>query len=667
MLKSLRWKLLLMAVTLVLLMALPLIFTTSWMLEETVKEKHEKQVYQESAALVALIDTYYEGFKQNVAMFSHSPLLQHVDDSVQTYISARKVKMDSSKRGGMEEHIYEKFKEFGETHKTVTFTFFGTRYGGWIGYPEDVRSNFDPRKRAWYKDAIANQGRVFQTEPYIDYTTQVPVISIVQAVPGPNGQVAGVVGFDVNNDAIIEMAKNVKVGESGYAVLLHKNGDVLVDTRHSENNMKKLSETSLVIKEKINAVLSGKGVEYAVDIDGIEYHVHSTGFPGSNWIVMVFMDHEELHAAVAAVRNKLLGIVALVVVFVVIVGYFTSSRLIKPMSGMVTDLASFEGDLTVRLKAKTEDEIGTLARWFNIFLEKLQELLRGVRGETEKVGGSVVQVEGIAAMVLESSQKASVQANAVAAATEELNGNISNVAAAMEQSATNVSMVASAAEMMTSNITTIASAVRSAAEISKDGVEQAEQTSARMGELDEAAKAISEVTDTITEISEQTNLLALNATIEAARAGEAGKGFAVVANEIKELAHQTADATGNIRDKINGVQQTSNASIGAINEIVAIINKINEIITDVTKSIDQQSMTTREIAENIHQASQGLNEVNENVSQGSVIADSINREIAGVNVAGKVIVEQGEELKEQAASLNELVENLKKMVGVFKV
>ncbi|PIE67486.1 MAG: chemotaxis protein [Deltaproteobacteria bacterium] len=667
MLKSLRWKLLFMAVTLVLLMAIPLLFTTTRMMEQTMKERHKKQVHQESEALVALIDTYYKGFEQDIEMFSHSPLLQGVGDSVRNYITAQNVKMDSSKRGGIEEHIYKKFKEFGETHETATFTFFGTRYGGWVGYPEDVRTNFDPRKRDWYKDAVANQGKVIQTEPYIDYTTQASVISIVQAVPGPDGQVAGVVGFDINNDAILEMAKNVKVGETGYVVLLHKNGEIFVDSKYPENNMKKLAETALVGDENVSRVLSGQEFHCHVEVNGIAYHVHSEGVEGSDWIVMVFMNHTELHNAVAAVRNRLLGIAALVVFLVAIAGYFATSRLTSPMIGMVGDLAAFEGDLTLRFQAKTQDEIGTLARWFNVFLEKLQNLLRGVRGETEKVEGSVGQLERIAATVLETSQGTSQRANAVASAAEELNGNIRNVAAAMEQSATNVSMVASAAEMMTSNITTIASSVRSAAEISKDGVEQAQQTSVRMGELDEAAKAISEVTETITEISEQTNLLALNATIEAARAGEAGKGFAVVANEIKELAHQTAAATGNIREKIDGVQQTSNASIGAIDEIVSIINKINEIITDVTNSVDQQSMTTREIAENIHQASQGLNEVNENVSQGSVIADSISSEIAGVNETGKEIVVQGEELNEQAEALNALVENLKKMVGVFKV
>ncbi len=667
MLKSLRWKLQIMAVALVLLMAIPLLVTTILMMEQEEQEKYEQRVKQESSALIALIDTYYSGFEQNIEMFSHSPLLQGVGDSVRTYITAQSVKMNSSQRGGVEADIYRKFKEFGKTHETATFTFFGTRHGGWVGYPEDVRTNFDPRKRDWYKNAVVHQGKVIQTEPYIDYTTQALVISMVQAVIGPDGQVAGVVGFDINNDAIAEMAKKVRIGRTGYVVLLHKSGDIIVDSGHPENNMKKLAKTSLVDESNIQRVLAGETFRYQRDIDGVGYRIHSSGIAGSNWIVMVFIEDEELHAAVLAVRNRLLGIAFVVVFLVVIAGYFAASRLVSPMSTMVSDLAAFEGDLTLRLKVKNQDEIGTLARWFNVFLEKLQGLLRGVRDETERVGGSVVQLEDIAATVLENSQGASQRANAVAASVEELNSNISSVAASMEQSAANVSTVASAAEMMTSNITSIAGAVRSAAEISKNGVEQAERTSVRMGELGEAAQAISEVTDTITEISEQTNLLALNATIEAARAGEAGKGFAVVANEIKELAHQTAAATGNIRDKIDGVQQTSNASIAAINEIVSIINKINEIIINVTDSIDQQSMTTQEIADNIHQASQGLNEVNENVSQGSVIADSINKDIAGVNAAGKEIVAQGEDLTQQAASLNELVENLQRMVGMFKM
>ncbi len=667
MFKSLRWKLAFMAVKLVLATVIPLLFTTTWMVNKMVKEKHEEQVTQETTTIVRLIEEYYNGFRQNIKMFSHSRLLQSVDDSVRQYITARNEKMDSSTRGGIQQHIYEKFEEFGKTHKGISFTFFGTRHGGFIGYPENTRNTYDPRKRNWYQQAVANQDQVIQTAPYINKTTSTLGISLAQAVPGTAGNIAGVVAVTISNDFLEQTIRKVKIGQTGYVVLLHKSGIVLADGRNPDNNMKKLPETDFASGMNSKNILKGEKAEYSVDIGNIRYNVHSISSRDNDWIIMTFMDQEELHAASVSVRNRLLGIAALVMLMVCLFSFFAASRLLKPINSIMQDLAAFEGDLTMRFKVQSKDEIGELAKWFNVFLEKLQKLLCGVQEETENVNSSAGGLSGIASTLLENAKGTSSRANTVAAATEEMNANINNVAAAMEQSATNISMVASAAEEMTANINDIAGSVRSAAEISRNGVAQAQQTSSRMGELDEAAQAISEVTNTITEISEQTNLLALNATIEAARAGEAGKGFAVVANEIKELARQTAEATDNIRDKINGVQQTSNTSIRAINDIVGIINKINEIITKVTDAIDQQSTTTREIAENINHASLGLNEVNENVNQSSVVSASISKEIAEVNTASRELVAHGEKLNSHSENLRTLADSLQKLVGVFRI
>ena len=103
----------------------------------------------------------------------------------------------------------------------------------------------------------------------------------------------------------------------------------------------------------------------------------------------------------------------------------------------------------------------------------------------------------------------------------------------------------------------------------------------------------------ITSIAQQTNLLALNATIEAARAGEAGKGFAVVANEVKELAKQTAKATGDISSKIEAIQANTKGSVAAIATISTIINKINEISGSIAGAVEEQNATTSEIGRHV--------------------------------------------------------------------
>ena len=158
-------------------------------------------------------------------------------------------------------------------------------------------------------------------------------------------------------------------------------------------------------------------------------------------------------------------------------------------------------------------------------------------------------------------QDISMQANTVAAAAEEASANTLAVAAGMEQSSTNLASVASATEEMSATVGEIAAHTSKARTISEDASNRTHDISQQMQQLGQAAQQIGSVTETITNISAQTNLLALNATIEAARAGAAGKGFAVVAHEIKELARQTAEATEDIRGRINDVQASANSAI----------------------------------------------------------------------------------------------------------
>lgn len=410
-------------------------------------------------------------------------------------------------------------------------------------------------------------------------------------------------------------------------------------------------------------------LSYAELIPGTEMWI-GTGVYLDNIAAYETLMKEDLNAQVSKNVTTMLLIAGAIFVGIITLCLLIVFGLVNALKLMILnfrDIAEGEGDLTKRIVMDSNDEIAELAKWFNIFIEKLQGIIGSISANTKKLGQESMNLSNFASSLAKSAQDTSGRSENVAAATEEMSANLNNVAAAMEESTTNTSMVASAAEEMTATINEIAEYSGQAHGISLKAVKQAQGTSERMTMLGASADAISKVTETITEISEQTNLLALNATIEAARAGEAGKGFAVVANEIKELAKQTAMATLDIKTKIDDVQQTTTGTVKDIQEISTVINNVNEIVATITRAVGEQSKATQEIALNINQAAEGLGEVNENVSQVSVVASSITHDIALVNSASGDVSKTSSEMQASSLNLQSLTTDLQKAVDSFKI
>ncbi|MCG8616890.1 MAG: methyl-accepting chemotaxis protein, partial [Desulfobacterales bacterium] len=348
--------------------------------------------------------------------------------------------------------------------------------------------------------------------------------------------------------------------------------------------------------------------------------------------------------------------------------HFMFFRPVQQLSdGLEKTTQGDEKDLTIRLSMTREDEVGILSGKFDAFVSNLDDIIRNIGSKTETIAAASSEVSAASEQMDEESSDLHTRSNSVAAAAEEMNTSMHTVAAASEQASTNISMVADAAGQMQSNISSVASNCDNAGEISNAAKEQVNKAREKVGHLGDAAKEITQVTQVITEIAEQTNLLALNATIEAARAGQAGKGFAVVADEIKNLAAQTADATQSIREKIEGIQQSTRDTVHEVGNISEVISNVDDIVHDIARSVEEQSRTATEVAANIEQASIGISEVNENVAQSSLVASEIASDIAQVDGVAAQMSEQAGHLTHGARDLDALSLNLRKMISVFKV
>jgi methyl-accepting chemotaxis protein len=403
-----------------------------------------------------------------------------------------------------------------------------------------------------------------------------------------------------------------------------------------------------------------------------EWHMAiATGIYTDDIDKAIAVKKEEISAAIRAQIYWQGGvIIGLILLSIALTYPIVSLGIVKPIRtiiAMLKDIAEGEGDLTKRIVDNSGDETEEMASWFNQFVQKVQDIIKDVAENAGTLYSSSQSLTAISKQMATNAAHTSDTANSVSAASEEMSANMHSVAAAMEEASTNVSMVAAATEEMSSTINEIAENTEKARDITASAVTKTNSASSQVGELGRAAREIGNVVETITEISSQVDLLALNATIEAARAGDAGKGFAVVAGEIKELARQTAEASGEIKKRVEGIQTNTTGTVNEINDVSEVVNEINAIVATIASAVEEQSATTREIVSNVSQASVGLSEVNENVAQSSQVSSEIARDISDVTAASNDISNSCREVNTSSEELAGLAEKLNQMVNKFKV
>ncbi|BBE74197.1 HAMP domain-containing methyl-accepting chemotaxis protein [Oharaeibacter diazotrophicus] len=303
------------------------------------------------------------------------------------------------------------------------------------------------------------------------------------------------------------------------------------------------------------------------------------------------------------------------------------SRPLSRMEDAMRRLA--HGDLSVEVPhVGRADEIGAMAAAVQVFRDNGLERARleaESAAEREARERRAARVERIIAAfdadvgtilrtVTAASSELEATAGALSATAEESARSATAVAAASEEASTNVETVAAASEELAASIGEITGQVQSSARVADEAIVAASATEGTVRGLVDSAERIGNVLQLISAIAEQTNLLALNATIEAARAGEAGRGFAVVAAEVKDLAGQTAKATGEIGAQIQEMQAATGRVATSIQAIGTVIRRMSDNAAAIAAAVEQQGSATKEIARNVAQASAGTQQVTANIA-----------------------------------------------------
>ena len=312
------------------------------------------------------------------------------------------------------------------------------------------------------------------------------------------------------------------------------------------------------------------------------------------------------------------------------------ARPLRATVGVLTAMAG--GDLSKRLDVGGRDEVGRMAEALNTGLERLGSSLREIAANVTQLAAASGQLGEAADRMTGSAARSAAEAQTASRATEEISTSTATVAAGSEE--------------IGASIHEIARSTSDAADTADHAVRNVAHATEVLNKLGDSSRQIETVVNLITSIAEQTNLLALNATIEAARAGEAGKGFAVVATEVKDLAQETARATGDITQRVAAIQHDSAAAATAIHQINQIIATIRDAQTSIAAAVEQQSATTSEMSRTVNQVASKSQQINGNVAAVSTVAGETTDIARGT--------------AETAKDLRRIARQLEKTVSVFQ-
>ncbi|WP_438445927.1 methyl-accepting chemotaxis protein [Gorillibacterium sp. sgz5001074] len=558
-----------------------------------------------------------------------------------------------------------------ELHPEINTIFVGTPSGGFVNAPHvKMADDFDARKRPWYLDAMKDSSKLAVTAPYVSKTTGDFVIALSKVL----NDGSGVVGAEIKLKDLEVLTKGVKIGERGYAMLLDQNKKVIVN--------QEMESGSDVQADWVAAAYGSQKGDIRTDVGASVKRILFDTNALTGWKIGGVIEEKELAEQAAPILNRMLMVLLVAMVLfgtlaVVIVWFITKP--LQELAGVAGRIS--EGDLTIRARVRSADEIGRLGSSFNAMADSLRTLLG--------------QIGELSMQVAASSQELTASAEQTSKATEQIAGSVQEVATGAEGQVKSVSQGFSSIRGMADGISRIlqgSQEVRKSSEeasaYSGEGSETMSEAIGRMGSvrgqvgeleqvmklLDERSAAIGQIAEVMTGIAQQTNILSINASIEASRAGEQGRGFAVVALEVKKLAEQSRVSAEQIRDMIGMVQAET---LSAVRVTEAVVSGVTEGSDSIRRAGDLFGNIKSGLEQVVHQA-KSMNEAVNRISDESGIAVEAMEQVSAatdvtadhaqnVSAAAEEQLAAMEEIAASSAALARMAEDMQLLIGRFKV
>ena len=534
----------------------------------------------------------------------------------------------------------------------------------------------------------------FTTDPFTGATTSAALIVIGHGIPDSRGLNQAVVAAGIDGTSISNIAERINIGGEGYGLIVDSNGVFVAHPdvdKVMQVNVRELDAQGYTgmaeIGEDMRAGFSGLR---QFTRNGDDFYMVYTPIPNSpNWTLGIVIPKSYFDKAIVQISHILIPVVIGIFVAVSVLLLLLTGRMTRQLNATSTalhNIASVDGDLTVRLPVTSGDEIGEISYYFNEVIMKIAATIGSIDKNVSalkeigedlslNMGDTANAVDSINTIINNVKQQAIRQAASVETTSmtvKDITATIKMLADSIDNQAVSVVQSSSSIEEMTSSIASMTQLMRTSdnkiqelATATADGKETLSVSYNISKKLIEESGNLLEASDVIQHIAEQTNLLAMNAAIEAAHAGDAGKGFAVVADEIRKLAEESSAQGKAITETLEAFSKeietlsTSSKTVEAqFNAIFALSEDVRAMSAKITAAMHEQENGSKEVLNAISTINQVTMEVHDESAKMLKSGETVDKEMDKLDKLTVVITKSMGDMAIGAEKINEAVQQV---------